>query len=550
LALAAFTLIVPLAAGAKSSGPGSGTFISPGLLEKGKQDPAHKLHVIIKSTGGTKDAIQKINGLGAVLRRPLSLIGAIAVDIPAGKLDSLSKQSGLTVTPDASVHVSGTVNYSTQIWPYESGNAFLWGSTFSPAPQAPTIAVVDSGIQANRSDFDSGSRVAGQVNMTSLSPNSAGDGRGHGTFVAGIAAGSAAGYAGAAPNAKILSIDVMDDTGTARTSDVIAACDWILSNRSTYNIRVANFSLHSGAKNHFYNDPLDAAVEKLWFNGVFVVAAAGNYGTASGPSGVLYAPGNDPFVMTVGAADLGSSFYRSDDTAAPWSAWGHTEDGFSKPDLGAAGRYLIGPVPQGSTLVSERPDHVVSPGYMELSGTSFAAPVVAGTAAQMLARHPGWTPDQVKGALMLTATSMSSAIPGSMGVGELNAYGAAIYGGTPPNPNLALRKYVSSSGTGGGLTFDAASWSAVVQSNASWADASWADASWATASWSAASWADASWAAASWADASWADASWAAASWADSASEDAAEGDASGSEPALSSDALKALQSSFGTKLP
>src|SRR6266536_1104627 len=110
LALAAFTLVVPLAAGAKSSGPGSGTFISPGLLEKGKQDPAHKLHVIIKSTGGTKDAIQKINGLGAVLRRPLSLIGAIAVDIPAGKLDSLSKQSGLTVTPDASVHVSGTVN--------------------------------------------------------------------------------------------------------------------------------------------------------------------------------------------------------------------------------------------------------------------------------------------------------------------------------------------------------------------------------------------------------------------------------------------------------
>src|SRR5439155_13853780 len=125
-------------------------------------------------------------------------------------------------------------------------------------------------------------RVLGNVNMTSLPNNSAGDGRGHGTLVAGIAAGSAAGVAGAAPNAKILSIDVMDDTGMAYTSDVIAACDYILANKTRDNLRVANFSLHSSTRNHFYNDPLDRAVEKLWFNGVFVVAAAGNYGTAGG----------------------------------------------------------------------------------------------------------------------------------------------------------------------------------------------------------------------------------------------------------------------------
>ena len=75
--------------------------------------------------------------------------------------------------------------------------------------------------------------------MTSLTPNSSGDGRGHGTFVAGIAAGSADGFAGAAPNAGILSIDVMDDTGMARTSDVIAACEYILANKGKYYIRVA-----------------------------------------------------------------------------------------------------------------------------------------------------------------------------------------------------------------------------------------------------------------------------------------------------------------------
>ena len=63
---------------------------------------------------------------------------------------------------------------------------------------------------------------------------------------------------------------------------MIAACEFILANKGKYNIRVANFSLHSAAKNNFYYDPLDQAVEKLWFNGIFVVAAAGNYGTAPG----------------------------------------------------------------------------------------------------------------------------------------------------------------------------------------------------------------------------------------------------------------------------
>jgi serine protease AprX len=535
-ALVALTLVVPLSAGADNGGgKGNGTYIAPGLLKNADTKPNQKLHVIIQSTAGTSGAVQSVNGLGADIRRRLQSADAVAVDITAGKLASLAKKSGLTITPDSTVKLSATPS-STQIWPYSSGTAYLWGSTFNPAPQAPTIAVVDSGIDANRADFDGGSRVAAQVNLASTTPNSPGDGRGHGTFVAGIAAGSAAGMSGAAPNAKIVSLDVMDDTGTARTSDVIAACDWILANKATYNIRVANFSLHSGAENNFYNDPLDRAVEKLWFNNVFVVAAAGNYGSASGPSGVMYAPGNDPFVMTVGAIDLGSSIYPGDDTAAPWSAWGSTEDGFSKPEIGAAGRYMVGPVPMGSTLVSEKPDHVVSPGYMELSGTSFAAPVVAGAAAQILARHPGWTPDQVKGALMLTARSLPSATPGSLGVGGVNAYRAAMLN-SAPNPNLALRKYVTSD-----LRFDATSWLSTVQANASWADASWADASWADASWSAASWADASWADASWADASWADASWADASWADTSQADGADGDGAGSQPSATSAAVQSLQ--------
>jgi serine protease AprX len=261
-------------------------------------------------------------------------------------------------------------------------------------------------------------------------------------------------------------------------------------------------------------DPLDKAVEKLWFNNVVVVAAAGNYGTLDGPSGVPFAPGNDPFVITVGATDTGKFLSTSDDVAAPWSAYGYTLDGFAKPDLAAPGRYMIGPVPVTSTLYAERPDHVVEPGYMQLSGTSFSAPIVSGISALILGRHPEYTADQVKGALMVGAVPLPQASYLSTGVGEVSA-GASIDTLNPPNPNKALNAFVVTNPFTGGPIFDAASWAAKAQADASWADASWSDASWADASWSAASWADASWSDASWASASWADSATAAASWAD-----------------------------------
>ena len=79
------------------------------------------------------------------------------------------------------------------IWGFSTGGVVDW--TNASLPKLPTIAVVDSGIQPGRT-ADFGSRVLGQVNLASLAPNSAGDGYGHGTFVAGIAAGAAPGYAG------------------------------------------------------------------------------------------------------------------------------------------------------------------------------------------------------------------------------------------------------------------------------------------------------------------------------------------------------------------
>jgi serine protease AprX len=324
------------------------------------------------------------------------------------------------------------------------------------------------------------------------SQNAPGDGYGHGTFVSAIAAGRAPGYAGASPGTPIVSLDVFDDEGNGTIGSVIAAADWIYRNHDAYDIRVANFSLTGSTESSFTSDPLDRAVEKLWLSGVVVVAAAGNYGTDGSPSGVLYAPANDPFVITVGAVDTAGTTIAADDTVAPWSAYGYTPDGFLKPDLGAPGRVLDASVPIDSTIWRDHPDHAIDAnGHVWLSGTSFAAPIVAGAAAMLLAQHPGWTPDDVKGALMVSARPGADRSSFAFGVGEVRAQHAAAVA-APPNPNASLEQFLVT-GDDGTPTFDASSWIQAAGSDASWSSASWSSASWSSASWSSASWSSASW---------------------------------------------------------
>jgi serine protease AprX len=536
-ALAAMLVLsVPLAAsapgGGKATKPGK-TFITAALDKRADKAPNAKVPVIITADPGFAlpkrqlDSLLKAGGIPS--QRNLDLLNGYAVTLKANQLKSLENIDGLTITPDAAVHTSGGYT-STQLWPYESGLASTWSGPGSPKPgSVPTIAVIDSGIQQGRtSDF--GNRLLGSVNFTSLPNNSAGDGRGHGTFVAGVAAGSAGGYTGATPAANLISLDVMNDAGVARTSDVIAACQWILNNKAKYNIKIANLSLHSGTPSSFTRDPLDKAVEKLWFSGVTVVAAAGNYGTADGPSGVKYAPGNDPFVITVGAADINGTKTLADDTVTSWSAWGYTNDGFAKPEIVAPGRYMVGPVPASSTLTTERADKVTAPGYMQLSGTSFAAPIVSGTAALVLSMHPDFTPDQVKGAIMATAKQLKSAKKGQAGLGELQIDKAALRQ-VPPNPNRGLNRYVVSDPLNGGSAFDAVSWNSAAKGDVSWNSVSWNDVSWLDDTEADVSWLDVSWSSNVFSDVSWLDVSWLDVSWADSSYEDAAEGDTNSTDP-------------------
>jgi len=534
---AVLVLGIPLAASAGGNGstPDSSqqTYMSPGMLQQANKHPDKFVHVIVTANGNLPKSQILANTLGTVDRK-LGLIDGISLVLKANRLAQLAKIPGLTITPDAPAHPTGSVYTSNQLWVPNTGVDKLWNAPVSPNSAktqsdlvAPTIAVVDSGVDTSKvGDF--GGRVIQQVNLTTLPNNSPGDGRGHGTFVAGIAAGQAPGYAGASPKSNIVSLDVMDDTGTARTSDVIAAAQWILANKDKYNIKVANFSLHASNSSSFTHDPLDKAVEKLWFGGVTVVAAAGNYGLPNGPSGVLYAPGNDPFVITVGAADMDGNPNPKNDTAPSWSAYGDTNDGFQKPEVSADGRYMVGPIPMTSTLASQKASNLVSPGYIQLSGTSFAAPIVSGIAAQILARNPSWGPDQVKGALMATARPTPSAVPGSLGLGEVNAV-RSVTATSVPNPNRALEQFLAPDPAGGGLPiFDAVSWSDTAKANVSWDAVSWGDVSWGDTL-AAVSWADISWSDVSWGDSlSSADVSWADISWSDSSYEDAAEGDGAG----------------------
>jgi serine protease AprX len=498
-ALAAM-LIVPMASSAAPGVPGKSAIVPTSLLAQAAANPLQQFDVIVQGDSGSKGAQDDVkNGGGKVKKRFLSVAG-VSASVSGKDLLKLARYPHVTaITPDARVKASAYED--STMWQDSTDMSILQndfdpntGEITGPAPQAPTIAIVDSGVQ-KRDDF--GARLVARVDMCSLCSSGDGDDlEGHGTMVAGVAAGSGK-YAGGAQNAKLVSIRTANANGESRMSDVISAVDWIKQNAKQYGIRVANFSLAGSSETSFRVDPLDKAVEALWFDGIVVVAAAGNHGSESGPVSESFAPGNDPFVITVGALDQHMTSDPSDDTVPSWSAYGMTMDGFHKPDVAAPGRYMVSAVPATASIPQTVPDRVLEPGYMWMSGTSFSTPVVSAAAAQILARHPSFTADQVKGALMLSANYLPNDPTRAAGVGEIDA-GVASTIDDPPNPNEGLVQFVSNDPLTGARMFDAASWNAFVSTHASWSQASWAEASWAEASWGAASWAEASWNAASW----------------------------------------------------
>jgi serine protease AprX len=195
-----------------------------------------------------------------------------------------------------------------------------------------------------------------------------------------------------------------------------------------------------------------------------------------------------------------STTSTSDDTLATFSAFGTVpvsttaglSVGPSKPDLVAPGVNIVSCLASATdTLAVAHPDHIVGTSYFRMSGTSMAAPMVAGAVALLLQANPNLTPNQVKYRLVATATSLGSSAAGA-GAGELNVAAAVNSTSTnSANANLAPAASIQPGNP-------AASWG-----SASWGSASWGSASWGSASWGSASWGSASWGSASWGSASW-----------------------------------------------
>jgi serine protease AprX len=433
-----------------------------------------QVHVIVQSRRGG-DALQALARAGGQARQPLPHIGGVAATIRADQLDTLARQPGVVrVALDPEMRPVDRLDFSASgpasVFPQTVGAPAAWATGSNGRGVA--IAVLDSGVQPHP---DLGARVIVNQRFNQGAASSA-DQYGHGTWVAGIAAGGGAAsrgaYVGIAPGASIVNLKVSDDTGAAHASDVLQALEWVVDNHAAYNIRVVNLSFVSSLAEGYATNLLDAAVEMVWHSGVAVVVSAGNQGADT----AQYAPANDPYVITVGAADDAGTAGPQDDTLAWFSTFGLTQDGFAKPDLVAPGRHIVGPLSNnGAILANEFPSRVVNHQYIQLSGTSAAAPVLAGAIALLGQARPMLSPDQVKWLLLQTARPMGR----GSGAGELNIAAALAYQGGVPRANVGLTPnrlvglaYLNQTGQAS-VSWDSVSWDSVSWDSVSWDSVSW-----------------------------------------------------------------------------
>jgi serine protease AprX len=424
-------------------------------LKGGSNGPA--VDVIIQFNQAPTDVHhKKVQNKGGVLKTKLDVIKGAHYSVPAESLQTLADDPDVRyISPNRQLSGTSTLDYTP-----ETVNAPVVWQQWGLDGTGVGVAVIDSGVTAvgdlywwNPTNQTYGSRV---VYSQSFVPGTtdASDQYGHGTHVAGIIAGAgwfSTGsnfthtFKGIAPNANIINLRVLDQNGAGTDSSVIAAIQTAISLKSTYNIRVINLSLGRQVYESYTFDPLCQAVEAAWNAGILVVAAAGNQGRNDSAGtegyGTIAAPGNDPYVITVGAMKTADTPTRTDDTIASYSSKGPTAyDYVVKPDIVAPGNQVISTLVPNAPLLSTPTDvylseyttstttntssggntknnkknsasslstvttNTISPAYMRLSGTSMATPVVSGAAVLLLQQNPNLTPDQIKARLMKTAS--------------------------------------------------------------------------------------------------------------------------------------------------
>src|SRR6266567_1744564 len=426
------------------------TKVSPDLLGKAHSaSSADTVKVIVQlSAPMSGDLNSVLNSNGVHVRKTFQKLGSHAVEMPASIVDTVAAFDEVSYVsldrPTLSMgHLSATAGADAARTTSGINVSGVDGTGIG-------IAILDSGIYASHTDFlDKNSNVRVVFSQDFTGENRTDDPYGHGTHVAAIAAGngrvSNATYLGIASNAKLINLRVLDANGTGTVSSTLAALDWVLDNKTTYNIRVVNMSLGTPAVDSYKNDPICRAVRRLVDAGVVVAAAAGNNGKNSAGQkvyGQIHCPGNEPSALTVGAANTFGTDARNDDGVTTYSSRGPTRsyttdaagvkhfDNLIKPDLVAPGNKIINAESDGNLLVAENPqlDLGISRAdnrrEMQLSGSSMASPVVAGAAVMLLQANPNLTPNLIKMILMYTAQPLAGFNTLEQGAGEINMDGA------------------------------------------------------------------------------------------------------------------------------
>ncbi|EDY47192.1 S8 family serine peptidase [Streptomyces clavuligerus] len=355
------------------------------------------LKVIVQYAGASAAGARKGIRADAKVARTLPSINADAVTVP--RRDPGGLWSTLTGTGaragGAGARTAGTAPGIERVWldavytpnldtsVGRIGAPKAWQSGYDGT--GVTVAVLDSGVDDTHPDL--ATRVVGAANFSS-SPDTK-DRNGHGTHIASTIAGTGAKsggrYRGVAPGADILNGKVMGDHGSME-SGAIAAVDWAVGRGAD----IVSMSFGSGDEPEI--NPLEAHINRVTKEkGVLFTVSAGNEGPNPGSVG---SPGSAEAALTVGAVD-------DADRVAPFSSVGPLHDGSVKPDVTAPGVGITAASAPGSTIaeqVGENP-----PGYFTIGGTSMAAPHVAGAAALLKQRHPGWTGERLKAALTASA---------------------------------------------------------------------------------------------------------------------------------------------------
>jgi serine protease AprX len=418
--------------------------LDPALRERARA-PRGSVRVILHtSDGASADSNARlVRRLGGRAGRRFAALRAVTAEVPASALSSLAASREFT-----KVHLDREV-FPTMDRTGATIGATAVRDTLGLDGSGVGVAIVDSGVTGWHDDLGygdqwyldwtgTGQRVTHFADFVGGYPDPYDD-YGHGTHVAGVIAGngetSGGENMGVAPRATIVALKVLDGNGRGYISDVIAAIDYAIAYRDYFNIRVLNLSVAAGVYESYETDPLTVAAKRAVEAGIVVVAAAGNLGRdAEGDPqyGGITAPGNAPWVLTVGASSHMGTADRADDEMAGFSSHGPTRfDYTAKPDIVAPGVGLVSMSEPGSYLYETRPLNRIwgllpfgpAP-YFSLSGTSMAAPVVSGTVALMLQANPSLTPNAVKAILQYTSETRTGYDHLTQGAGFLNARGA------------------------------------------------------------------------------------------------------------------------------